>query len=328
MFTNNNFYGNAGVGFGAPQQGYGNFGAPVGAFQTQANPMALFRGGNSTLTKEEVQSMRNQGFNLWDVSDAELLKAMCNHYDTDGNIALVPDGNGTYECTVCHAKGIKVIKSLKYESVKKAVENIIDIINSVKVLHFHQNKDVMRGIYQIIPILERFPEAYKIAVSDFNSVVKNMNNYMQPANGYYNNPAAACTSPGIMNMYTGGYGAASMYGQQPQQYGMMGGNNNCYQNQGMMTNYYGQQQPQNGFAPGFNAGPAPIGGMQNTMQSQFVQGGVVPQPTNPAATPAGNGVPSVASYFENVNNNNAAAPAAAPTTASYQPANATGETAK
>ena len=342
MFTNtNNFYGNngyaGGYGYGMPQQGYGNFNVPVGAFQSQANPMAIFRGGKSTLTKEEAQSMRNHGFNLWDISDKEILESMCNHYDTDGNIALIPDGNGTYECTVCHEKGIKFLKNLKVETVKKAVDNMLDIINSVKVLHFHQNSETMRGIYQIIPVLKRFPEAYKIAVSDFNSVVKNMNNYMQPANGIYaSNPATAYTSPGFMNnngIYgnTGmGYGNNPMFGQQ--QYMGMGQQQpgaNCYQSQGMMPNYYGQQPQQQGFAPGFNAGPSPIGGMQNTMQSQFVQGGVVPQPIAGSPAAPGTTVPSIGTYFDNVNGGNAAAPAvtnsapaatAAP--AAYQPANA------
>ena len=205
------------------------------------------------------------------VTEEELAKGQCNHYNLNGTSALIPDQDGSGGCTCAICGTHFTSREFAQEDVQNATQNILDILNTIKILYLSIDPNAALEYFQIIPFIEKIPQLYNIAVNDFKKY-EGVNN-MVPAQGQ--NPF------NIFSMMTMGYNPAMMGYQAP-----MG-----YAPQQAPMGYAPQQQPgapmMGGFAqqnPGYNpmyGAPqqTPMAGYQPTTQGYaFNPAGAAQQP--------------------------------------------------
>lgn len=115
--------------------------------------------------KISILSNAQDAFKL-SVSETELLKGQCNHYFSNGSPALVPSADGTgYTCSICGT----TFHSHEFteDDVKNATQNILDILNTIKVMYLSIDSNAALEFFQILPFIEKIPMLYNIAVNDF-----------------------------------------------------------------------------------------------------------------------------------------------------------------
>ena len=208
------------------------------------------------------------------VTKEELAKGQCNHYDSaTGSSTLIPDADGSGGCT-CGLCGTHFYtKDFSAEEIKNATENILDILNTIKIMYLSLDPNAALEYFQIIPFIEKIPDLYNIAVQDFKRY-EGIDSFVPGSNGYNVNPFniyAMMTQPG--------------WGMVPPQQQMYGFNPN-------MNAGFAQQNPQfnpifaGGYQPqtqGFSMNPvgaaAPQQGFMNTNMPNAMN------PTGQAATP-------------------------------------------
>ncbi len=243
------------------------------------------------------------------VTDEEMARGQCNHYDQNGVSALVPDGDGSggYTCSICGTHFTS--RNFTPEEVKASVEEVLDILNTIKIMYLSMDPNAALEYFQIYPFIEKIPQLYNIALQDFKKY-EGVGDFVQSNNMNPFNMFAAMSTPGFgygmnnMNPQMNGY----QYGQQP-----MGG----FQQQGYQ---YGQPQQMNtGYAqpnPGFN----PIYGQPQQMTQPAGMGqpvnGYQPQSQGFSMNPQGAAAPQ--QQYMNTNMPNAMNPTGA-TQAPAQP---------
>jgi hypothetical protein len=281
-----------GMPFGQPN-GYFNNGFMQGQGVQYTPPQQPHKIQN-ILTPDEIAHLvkdKNQ-FSLA-LTQEEKLKACCNHqWDNRPEDALTEDLNdGRVVCQICgyKFKPLDAYQTTK-ESLQAAVDDILDVLQTIKLIYFDLDNTVAREYFQIIPLIERIPQLFEIASKNYakhESVMpwanngKNMSTmqafamlssmlnggspapgtYQQPGYGYAQqpqqgfqtygaNPAMGMPQPGISNGF-GFYGAAPA-GYQTQ-------------TQGFQTVYGAaqNQQPQPAPAAAPQPAPAPV----NTQQA-------------------------------------------------------------
>lgn len=264
-------------GFGQQQQFQGGMYAP--GYQYVQKPQAKM---TQPLTKEQINKLRNSGgtFDL-QVNQTDLLKAVCTHRD-QGNIVLVSNDDGSVTCPICN-ETFNIVTAGQDE-VAEAVRLVKDVMQTTKTMYLDIPEDVASQYFQVLPIIDKLPKLYQIAIANFNKYDAN-NNVMQGNSLYGFNALNALTSPMYANMgmpqqqmapnYGGMYGGVPNQGyvQQPnyafQQQPMMGGNPFVYgQPDQSQMNYAAQQQAQ-----------------QQAMQQQMAQQ-QVQQQAQPTSTPS------------------------------------------
>lgn len=210
------------------------------------------------------------------VTKEELAKGQCNHYDRNGNPTLVPDPDGSGGCTCTTCGTHFYTKDFTPEEIKNATDNILDILNTIKIMYLSIDPNAALDYFQIIPFIEKIPALYNIAVQDFKRY-EGIDSFVPGANGYNVNPFniyAMMTQPGWGMVPP----QQQMYGYNYQQPGMMQPNM-APQGQPVAPqqpmNPAGQQQMYS-FNPNMNAGFAqqnpqfnPIYGNQGTYQPQM-----------------------------------------------------------
>lgn len=245
------------------------------------------------------------------VTKEELAKGQCNHYDKNaGNTTLIPDpdGSGGCTCTICGTHFYS--KDFTKEEIEAAVANILDILNTIKIMYLSIDPSAALEYFQIIPFIEKIPALYNIAVQDFkkyegvDSFIPN-NASMNPFNVY----AMMMNNPGFgmgmvpqqqMNM------ASQMmpqqgYGFQPQQ--QMGMPQQTPQQQMNMA------QQGYGFQPNMNAGFAQQNPQFNPMYGMTVPaGGYQPQQQGFSMNPTGAATPQQQGGYVGTNMPNAMNP--------------------
>ena len=189
------------------------------------------------------------------VTEEELARGQCNHYNLNGTSALIPDqdGSGGSTCAICGTHFTS--RDFTQEDVQNATQNILDILNTIKILYLSIDPSAALEYFQIIPFIEKIPQLYNIAVADFKRY-EGVNN-MVPAQNGNQNPF------NIFSMMTMGYNPGMMggYPQQPpmagyQGYPQQGAPVTGYPPQGAPTmNGFAQQNP--GFKPMYGAPVAP-----------------------------------------------------------------------
>lgn len=264
-----------GMPFGQPN-GYFNNGFMQGQGVQYTPPQQPHKIQN-ILTPDEIAHLvkdKNQ-FSLA-LTQEEKLKACCNHQWTDKNIdALVEDQtDGRVVCQICgyKFKPLDAYTTTK-ESLQAAVDDILDVLQTIKLIYFDLDGTVAREYFQIIPLIERIPGLFDIASKNY---AKHESVMPWATNG--KNMSTMQAFAMLSSMLNGG-GAPNpaMYQQQP--YGYQGA---YYQqpqpgvNPAMgMGMPFGQ--PTNGFgAPGYQAqtnGFQTVYGDPNQQQP-----GVAPQP--------------------------------------------------
>lgn len=244
------------------------------------------------------------------VTREELAKGQCNHYDrVNGASALVPDpdGSGGCTCSICGTHFYS--RDFTADEIKAATSNILDILNTIKIMYLSLDPNAALEYFQIIPFIEKIPQLYNIAIQDFkkyegvDSFVPGGNGGMNPFNIY-----AMMTNPGwgmgmapqpMMN----GYG----YPQQP----MMQQQMNPQQPQAQQVGNP-QQQAMYGFNPNMNAGFAQQNPQFNPMYGMNVPAsGYQPQQQGFSMNPTGAATPVQNQGYMNTNMPNAMNPTGA-----------------
>ena len=271
---------------------------PMGAGYPQ--PAAQQTGGNTNwLSPDKVARLKkdNTQFSL-SVSDEELLRGQCNHYNSDRTSALVENPDGSYTCSIC-GDSFNVHTGTT-EDVKNAVQLVLDYMNTCKTSYLSLSPDAALTYFQIIPFLKKFPDLYDLAIKDYAK--HNNINPMQAQNGMntfamyanlINSPMYA--QPGMMGgMPMGGYPQQPCAYATPVQQPVM--NTNMPQQPGYNPMYAQPMQP-----------AAPV-------QQPAAQTGYQPAQTGYAFNPQGPAQPI------NTNMPQQPAPAAAPQAPAAQPA--------
>lgn len=281
----NNSFNQFGGGFGQNPQ-YGFNGGVVPNQQQQSPNM------QSWLSPEKLALLRKgvAKFNL-SVSEEDLARGQCNHM-ANGKSALIPDadGSGGYTCSVCGTH--MNIRKVSNEEAKNATDNILDILNTIKITYLSMDPSTALEYFQIIPLIEKIPKLYEIAMNDF----ARYDNSTQFVQGGNQNPFAIFGSV-VGPLFGGMTGMGMGYMNQPQGY---------FNQQPVAPQQYGapaqfnpqanpmygqyQQQPAQGFypqQPGFQQQPIQNGYQPQAQgyqpQQQVAQ---APQQAEPAQQPA------------------------------------------
>lgn len=268
--------------FSTQQPQYGN---NYGGYQQYngVNPQQVQKFSNS-LTAEEIDRLKKKGsnFSLFPTEE-EALRGVCNHRTADGTSdALVTDpATGEVYCTICGYRFRMVEPNLSAEDIKGTVDDLVDILQTIKFMYVDLPAEASRKYFQIIPLLEKVPQLFEYAAKNFNN--HNLFNwsYQNQGMGAWNmfNDLQARLGNGV---YQSGYGY-----QQPQQ-NFQGAMNQpagypgaAYgQPQGAANPAYGQPNPF-GYAGASQAGYQP----QNTGFA-YQPNQAVPNTAVPATTPA------------------------------------------
>lgn len=187
---------------------------------------------NNPLTAEEIKKLQKNSnqFSLTMTED-EYLRSVCNHRNAEGTAdTLVYDSyTGEATCTICGYKFKPVDASTTMDSIKGDVANIIDILQTIKLMYIDLPAEAAKEYFQIIPMLEKIPQLFDFAA-------KNMTKH-EAFNWQYNNRNMGAMNmfQNLQNMFASGF-TSQQYAQQP------------------------YQQPQNPYAqPGVPVGyPAPV----------------------------------------------------------------------
>lgn len=256
------------------QQGLG--GIPPYGYQPQAASPAKF---TNTLTAEEIKSLRQntEAFSLG-LTNEERLRGICFHRDESGKETLRENADGTVTCTIC-GKTFVPVMDLNPESVEGAINNLVDILQTTKMLYLDMPEEAAREYYQIIPLIEKCGKLYEIASKNFIKH-EQWQNY-----SFSGNP----TTMNLYNMMAGGFAfGGSQYGnpmmQQQQMAAPMGAGPmgsapiaNGYVPMGSNGFGYTQTPPQAGYQPQVN-------GYAYQPSNPYVQAPQVQAPTGDTTT--------------------------------------------
>ena len=248
-------------------------------FQGQPTPVQKI---NNILSPEQIDKLTSSSVFDIGITEEDYAKAICNHRSKDGTSdTLVFDPvTGVARCTICGYEFRPIDSSESVDDIKAAVDKIIDIMQTIKILYVDLPPQAHKDIFPMLATLQKIPKLFEIASKNFSKHETfnwqysryNMNGVQMLAN--------------LSSMFGGGNGMYSQpYNPQMQQpmQPQMGG----WGQQPMMNNGWGApQQPQqpmgNPFGyPGANQQPQMMG---NPYQPQQYQG-FVPQPQQ-ATTPA------------------------------------------
>lgn len=243
---------------------------------------------HNVLTADEIAELMktNNQFSLA-LTEKDKKRAVCNHQKADGTgDALNEDLNdGKVVCSICGYK-FKPLDAFQTtpESLKAAVEDILDVLQTIKLIWFDIDGTVAREYFQIIPLIEKIPNLFDIAAKNYAK-----HESVMPWGNNNKNMSTMQAFAMLSNMLNGGAAPnPAMYQQQMQyQQPMPGAWNPAFgaqPNPAMYQQPAGNMNPTNGF--GF-VGAGPMSGYQAQTQGyQTVYG----QPVDPNAQ-APQGVP-------------------------------------
>lgn len=190
---------------------------------------------NNVLSAEEIQRLmqKENQFTL-NVTETEALRAKCSHRTPDGTADTITEdpATGICECYICHYRFKPLDPNTSVEVLQESVDNIIDILQTIKLLYINMSPEAQAEFFMIIPLIEKIPKLFEFACKDYSKHA-NFNAYS------YNNRNMSTMN--LFNAVMGSFAGAGMPMYQPQQM-------NGYQ-QPMMGGaapqqfYMGQQQP-------------------------------------------------------------------------------------
>jgi hypothetical protein len=196
---------------------------------------------------------------------------------------LVRDTDGTVRCEVCGYRFTPIDVSTSPDDVQDSVNLIIDILQTIKLLFIDMPASAQREYFQIIPLIEKVPKLFKLAVDNFS---KHEN---------YNAWGYRGQNMGTMNLFNmlsgalnGGVPVGGNYYNAAPNYGAFGTPMPNTMGGGMMPN---QQMMPNGMGGGMN----PNFTMPNQQMMPAANMGGVPMP-NPAYTMAGGYAPQTVGF--------------------------------
>ena len=205
--------------FEQPQQPY------VGGYYYGGIPAQQAQKFNNVLTAEEIQSLQQKDaqFSLG-LTQEEILRGVCNHRNKEGDgDALVYDPvTGEARCTICGYTFRPVEQGITPEEIKNDVANVIDLLQTIKLMYVDLPAQAAKEYFPIIPLLEKIPMLFDYAA-------KNMTKHDAYNWQYSNRNMGTMAMFNNLNNVLGGIGGYQY--QQPQ--------------------YMGQPQPMMGQPAGF-----------------------------------------------------------------------------
>ena len=170
-----------------------------------------------TLTVDQMNMLKKhvEEFTLA-ISEKDKLASICMHREPGtGKSMLVSSGaenDGSTTCLIC-GKTFHIIDNLKDDDVIRAVNNLIDVIQTTKTMYLDMPVESAKNFYPILALIEKIPGLYKIASDNFSKHEKAANGILQQSStnmmGMYNMLASPWTGTNMYNPY----GGQPMYNQ-------------------------------------------------------------------------------------------------------------------
>lgn len=133
------------------------------------------------VSPEIAKHLQNQNNKVdWTVTQDDLYRSICTHR-LNGQMTLVPEDNGYWRCTIC-GKRFRMFEG-DAEQVQRVVDEMINIIQTTKVLYQDLPKNFAASYYQFIPLLEKLPVLWSRSVNNWNQY--NSTPAYQPTNLMY-----------------------------------------------------------------------------------------------------------------------------------------------
>ena len=260
------------------QMPYGGLGYPMytgtGAQYMGVGPQNVPQMKNH-LTQEEIQKLmqKENSFSLV-VTETEKLRATCNHRlyapDATGKTDAITEDpvTGACRCAICGYEFRPIDTTTSVDTLKDSVADVLDILQTIKLIYVDMPDDVAREFYVIIPLMEKIPQLFERAVKNYvkydNQNPYGFNNRNMNAVQLFNMMSGYLTGQVMPQMQQNPYQQPTMPnampGMNPYQQPMMGmmGSNGFVQQPGYMPNTmgyaYNPQQAQ--AAPQAQANPA------------------------------------------------------------------------
>ena len=136
-------------------------------YQGQPTPVQKI---NNILTPEQIDKLTSQGEFDLGISDEELAKALCNHRSKDGmSDTLVFDPvTGVARCTTCGYTFRPIQSDESVDEIKSAVEKIIDILQTIKILYVDLPPQAHKDFFPILAMLQKIPQLFEYASKNFS----------------------------------------------------------------------------------------------------------------------------------------------------------------
>ena len=230
----------------------------------------------SWLDKDVINQLRKkeEGWNLA-VTEEEANRARCNHYDENGNPALIPNVDGTYTCSIC-GYTFNIMENYADQEVEQSCRVVEDLLQTIKIMYINLDPTVGREFFQILAFIKKIPKLYRVA-SNFWKKMQGGNVYQQgnQMNAFtiFNALSNPNTYGGMMNsQFNNGYNNIAMqnlFNPQLQQFGVQQQpqyNTGMNQYAGTNPMYNGYQQPQ------YNTGMNQMQNQQFGQQPQYNTG--------------------------------------------------------
>lgn len=296
--------------FANPYMGNGfNYGGGFGGFNAPGYSPVVGNikptHGTNPLTADEIKSLRKHVDQfVIGLTQDEMLRSICFHKNEDGTPALQSLGGNKVRCLVC-GKEFEFMDDLTEEDLNTAVQNLLNIMQSIKLMYVDFPEQPARDFFQMIGLIEKIPGLYKLAVEDLKKHEQGYNFRYQNGpsyNGIYNAITSGFGAPGWGQYYQNAPMMNSGFGgfQQPQQMGYgMTPNGNAFAGAPIQpgSNGFGFQQPQQqvmgyqpqgmnySYVPGQMAQQPMMGNQPNAAQAAVTQGAAQAQQPAPAQTP-------------------------------------------
>ena len=246
---------------------------------------------SNALTNEEIEMLTKatSKFSL-NMTNEQRLRGICNHRTADGmGDAIVRDDiTGALRCQICGYTFRQVDPNMTADEIKDTISQVIDLLQTTKLMFIDMPAESAREYYQIIPLLEKLPELFEIAAKNMTKHEAYGWNVKNP------NMSAYSMFQNLSNIYgngafMGGMGApmqgnpyAAPYQAQPTPQPMQGNPYAAAPMGGMpYANPYAAPQS-NGFVM---TGGAPMGGYQPQNGGYAYNPGSV-APATPTTAPA------------------------------------------
>lgn len=198
-------------------QGFNNYN---GFGPAQAQPI------KNALTEEQIKMLQQTGssFSLG-LTEKDVLRAKCTHRSADGmKDSLTYDPNtGRVRCTICGYEFKPIDATTDIGAIDDAASTITDILQTIKLLFPTLPPDAVGEYFQIIPLIEKIPNLFKLAAQEA------LKNDVNPYNWTNNNMGGVAMFANLMNAFGNGFMNQQQYSQ-PQ-----------FMNQPMMGQPMGQQ---------------------------------------------------------------------------------------
>ena len=157
MFNNNGFNGAMGMMGGIPQgTGY--------QFMGNQQPLKI----QNNLSQEEIKQLIKQENNFsLAITQEDRLRACCNHRWDNGQDAIVETPEGLCRCNICGHVFNPLDASTSPEALQEYVTNILDVLQTIKMLYINMPAESAREFFVIIPLIEKIPKLFEHAVKNY-----------------------------------------------------------------------------------------------------------------------------------------------------------------